>query len=68
MGNGENGAEKNTNTADDDVSDAQEGVTSTHNGASADDDGLCTLVIGCWEDFFKSVVDLVAWFLVSYNH
>lgn len=39
------GAENNADTSDDDVSDSKEGILASHDGASADYDGLRSAVI-----------------------
>lgn len=49
MRDGKQGAEHDTDAADDDVGDAQEGVLAAHDGARADYDGLCAAVFGHWE-------------------
>lgn len=45
MSDGKDGAEKNADTADDDVCDTEEGVTTSHDGTGADDDRLGALVL-----------------------
>jgi hypothetical protein len=45
----EDGTEKNANTADDNVSNAEERVASSNNGSGRDNDGLGTLVLSSRE-------------------
>lgn len=55
MGDGEDGAEKNANTANNDVSNTEEGVASTHDSTGTDDDGLLALVFLCGENYLMLV-------------
>lgn len=49
VSNRKDGTEKNANTANDNVGDAEEGVASSHNGSGRDDNGLGTLVLSSRE-------------------
>lgn len=55
MGDCKDSAKKNAYTTDDNVSDTEERVTSSHDSAGTDDDGLGALVKGRIEIYILSV-------------
>lgn len=48
--NGKDGTENDTDTSNSHVGDTQEGVSSSHDSAGADQDGLGALILPCRED------------------
>lgn len=53
MSDCKDGAENNADTTDNHVSDAKEGVASSNNGSSRDDDGLGALVLASGEAYVE---------------
>jgi hypothetical protein len=53
MSDCKDGAENNTDTTDNHVSNAKEGVASSDNGSSRDDDGLGALVLASGETYVE---------------